>query len=557
MKFNYLFLVLTLITISLSSCVDERGFFGGERVDILYKNGEIITMNGNVPTYAEVVAVKNGRIIFVGNEREANDRFVRSPIYDLAGKTMLPGFIDAHSHFMLAVQMAGQVNIASPPVGPATDIASILVVLRQFKADKSLTEGAFIIGWGYDSAGLAERRDITRQELDQAFPNNPVVLIEQSGGGAILNSQSLAWVRINEGLLVEDVEGRVSDAAYQKISVMLFRRLEHERMMALLEAQNRYVRHGYTHTQEGFASFSDIVFLTRASQQKYLMIDVALLTRREDLDDIVSAGYYFGEYRNHLKLQGVKIFALATENTAVRTPAKRRSEVQTGEGREFGLEKLTINASLKQFAGSGMQLFIHIADVAAVDEVAQGLAEAGFKAGDDNRPVLLLAQPIWARQLRQFAGMGVSPAFLSNQNYFQGNDYIARFGRREASTVNPIRSAVDIGMIYSNYSDFSRTPLDPFFMMWTAMVRETKSGVVLGRGERIDAYTALQGLTSGPAYQLHEERRKGMIKEGMLADFVILAANPLRVNINRLRTIEVVETIKEGEVVYKRQPPRG
>ena len=119
-----------------------------------------------------------------------------------------------------------------------------------------------------------------------------------------------------------------------------------------------------------------------------------------------------------------------------------------------------------------------------------------------------------------------------------------------ANFISPVKSATDLGIRYSNHSDFNVTPLDPFFIMWTAMARESRSGKILGMDERVDAYTALQGLTTGPAWQLFEENRKGMIREGLLADFVILSSDPLQATVDEIRNIEVVETIKEGETIY-------
>ncbi len=105
--------------------------------------------------------------------------------------------------------------------------------------------------------------------------------------------------------------------------------------------------------------------------------------------------------------------------------------------------------------------------------------------------------------------------------------------------------------MYSNRTDFNVTPLDPFFVMWSAMARETRSGRILGPDQRVDAYTALQGLTTGPAWQIFEENRKGSIRPGLLTDFVILSADPLTVSIDELKAIKVLETIKEDMSIYQ------
>jgi len=120
----------------------------------------------------------------------------------------------------------------------------------------------------------------------------------------------------------------------------------------------------------------------------------------------------------------------------------------------------------------------------------------------------------------------------------------------KASFISPVRSATEQGLVYSNHSDFNVTPLDPFFVIWSAMARQTRAGKILGPEQRVDAFTALQGLTTGPAWQLFEEDRKGRIRAGMQANFVILSADPVATPVGQIRDIEVLETIKDGVRIY-------
>ena len=117
--------------------------------------------------------------------------------------------------------------------------------------------------------------------------------------------------------------------------------------------------------------------------------------------------------------------------------------------------------------------------------------------------------------------------------------------------ISPFRSARAAGLIPSNHSDFSVTPLDTRFMLWTSMARVSPTGVVSGEGERLSAYEGLQALTTGPAWQVFEEDRKGRIKVGLLADFAILDKNPLTTPTDGIKDINVLETVKEGRTVWK------
>ena len=131
--------------------------------DTIYFGGPILTMVGEAPAYVEAVAVEDGRIVFTGTKAEALELAgPATSLRDLRGMAMLPGFIDAHSHFMFALNMVNQVNVAGPPVGPCIDIPSVIAALKAHGAAARIPEGGWIIGWGYDPEQLAERRHIRK-----------------------------------------------------------------------------------------------------------------------------------------------------------------------------------------------------------------------------------------------------------------------------------------------------------------------------------------------------------------------------------------------------------
>jgi predicted amidohydrolase YtcJ len=148
----------------------------------------------------------------------------------------------------------------------------------------------------------------------------------------------------------------------------------------------------------------------------------------------------------------------------------------------------------------------------------------------------------------------MSPSYFTNHTFFWGDVHVKNIGPEKAAFISPIKAAKAKGLVFSNHTDFNVTPLDPFFVIWTAMARQSRSGHILGPDQRVDAYTALQGLTTGAAWQLFEENRKGMIKEGLLADFVILSADPVKTDIGRIRELKVLETIKRGKTIYNAGP---
>ncbi|WP_294031156.1 amidohydrolase family protein [Thiolapillus sp.] len=141
---------------------------------------------------------------------------------------------------------------------------------------------------------------------------------------------------------------------------------------------------------------------------------------------------------------------------------------------------------------------------------------------------------------------------MTLHTYYWGDVHIKNIGKEAAFFISPMKAAKAAGLVMSNHTDFNVTPLDPFWVIWSAMARESRSGTIIGPDQRVDAYTALQALTTGPAWQVFEEDRKGKIKEGMLADFVVIRHNPLKQKVEDIKDNEVLATVKEGRVVYKK-----
>lgn len=160
-------------------------------------------------------------------------------------------------------------------------------------------------------------------------------------------------------------------------------------------------------------------------------------------------------------------------------------------------------------------------------------------------------------QLDDYVRLGITPSYFTNHAYFWGDVHIENVGLENASFISPLMSAKAKGLVTSNHTDFNVTPLDPLFVLWTAMARETRDGAILGAAERADAYSALQTLTTGPAYQIFEEQRKGKLKAGLLADLVILDKNPLKVPVAEIREIKVLATIKEGRTIYPKSTAKA
>lgn len=159
-------------------------------IDTIYVNGEILTMADTPePVYVEAIAIDEGKIVAVGSRREVEG--LRSPstqVIDLAGKTMLPGFIDGHSHFINAISMGGQANVYAEPFGPGSTKQGIIDAIKKLQADRNIAKGEIILAYGYDDSIFPDGQKLTAADLDPHFPDNPVLVQHVSLHGAVLNT---------------------------------------------------------------------------------------------------------------------------------------------------------------------------------------------------------------------------------------------------------------------------------------------------------------------------------------------------------------------------------
>jgi predicted amidohydrolase YtcJ len=319
-----------------------------EKADLILTGGIIHTMDSAGST-TEAIAVKSGRIMAAGTEKEIltfkgdSTRVIR-----LAGKTVLPGFVDPHSHFISAVISVISTNISSPPIDSVRKISDIIEKLKQLKASLNLNNGEVLLGMGLDPDQLKEKRYPMTADLDPAFPDNPVVLVHASGHIGVYNSMALKLAGIDDktadpmggiigrfpgsskpnGVVYENAwfgtQTRVTAPQMEKLAEKIKTEREEElksekkpgllpadvetRFKGLLLAgQEKYASEGYTTIQEGASSKGVIGFLKLAAREKLLYLDVVSLVSEDQVDALVgNPDFIFGRYSDGLTFRGVK-----------------------------------------------------------------------------------------------------------------------------------------------------------------------------------------------------------------------------------------------------------
>lgn len=162
------------------------------KADTIYHNGSILTMAGKEPAYVEALAVKDGKIVFAGSKDKVLAMEAEgTKVVDLDGKALLPGFLDAHSHYINSLLVANQCKLYAPPSGPGKDVPSIIAELKKYAAERKIPTSEMIMGYGYDDSVMPDGRLLNRDDLDAAFPDNPVRIDHVSMHGAVMNSLAL------------------------------------------------------------------------------------------------------------------------------------------------------------------------------------------------------------------------------------------------------------------------------------------------------------------------------------------------------------------------------
>ncbi|MGP4118288.1 amidohydrolase [Psychrobacter aquimaris] len=539
----------------------------------VYYNGNIITMEGEQPQMAEALVTQAGKIVYVGNLQEAQSKYKNAAQINLQDKTLLPSFIDPHSHFDMVSNTMGQVNLNPPPIGKVDSIPKMMQTLKDYKVDNNIADGDWIFGWGYDETQLAEGRPPTKNEIDKVLPNNPVYLQHTSGHMGVANSKALAAMNITAdtknpaGGNIARIKGsNEPNGLVQETAIYPFMRnmleiLAPNQAKFFAQTQDYYAKNGITTAQNGSTTRNTIQFFQKQADAGKLKIDLVALAGVSDLDEnLADKNFVWKTYQNGLKVQGTKIIADGSpQGKTAYFSQPYLTPVPDCEKDCRGLPSVSqdeLNEMFVKAYARDNQLFIHNNGDGATDMLIKAheyaVKKTGQAADKDRRTVPIHAQFARPDQLAAFKKYNMVPSFFTNHTYFWGDVHVKNLGKKRADFLSPIATADKMGLKYTNHSDDTVTPVDPLFSVWSAVNRTSRTGKIIGENERATPYQALKAITSNAAYEYFEEDSKGTLTPGKLADLVILDANPLTIEASKLKDIKVITTIKEGQTIYQR-----
>lgn len=563
---------ILIILFSLFTCKEQPSGITEVNNSTVYYNGDILTMVGEQPQYAEALVVKDGNIQFVGSSTEAMAIAGKGhQMIDLKGKTLMPSFIDPHSHFINALGMSTQANCSPSPVGEADDVAGVVKALKDLKSSKNIPDGELIMGYGYDDTVMPEGNLLNRDDLDEAFPNNPVMVLHVSLHGAVLNSKAMEKFGISDktetppgGIIVRkpgtnEPYGLIMETAFLPIFSNLPKPTEEQVMQQLKDGQMLYAEAGVTTAHDGASHLADIEIFQKGANAKALFIDVVSYAFITEFDSIFKKFTVedFGKYNNRFKLGGIKITidgspqgrtALFTTPYLTGGPSGEKNWIG-----ESTFPQETVNQMLKSVYDKGVQSTFHANGDGAIDMCIKAHE---YAAGDDptkeRRTTIIHSQFVRPDQLDKYVEYKMIPSLYTEHTFFFADAHIKNRGIEQASFISPMKTAIKKGLKPTNHTDFNVAPIDQMMVVWTAVNRVSRKGDIIGANERISPYQALQAITTNAAYQYFEEDKKGSLEAGKLADMVVLSENPLKVEPMGIKDIKVLKTIKEGVTIFQK-----
>jgi len=544
--------LLVGLLFGLSACAPEAQ---KTPVDLLLLNGTILP---GAPGAQEgrALAVKDGRIVAVGGP-ELAERFTAAVTRDLEGQTVLPGFDDVHSHIHSYARRY-------VPLQKITSIEALKAAVRE-KAE-ALGPGEWVTGYGWSEDALAEGRKPHRDDLDDAAPDNPVLLTRAGGHSAVANSAALDFGEITlatpqpEGGVIErGDDGRLNgiirerqDLLAQYIPPPTHEELK-ESLTASLEALLPLGITAVTHASERLERWP---LWREIYQERGAHLPRARVQMHWEGAEAMArfkASAHQGLDTDRLSLGAIKIFAdggFTGPAAFTKAPYK-----DMGDYRGYlNMPEDELRVLVDEVHRAGWQMGIHAIGDAAIEITADALAKAiEATPRDDHRHYLnhFSMRPS-DETMAQMAAHGIAIAQQPNFTYTLAGRYSTYLDGWRLAHNNPVKSPIDAGIFVALSSDI--LPIGPMVGLYAAVTRKGMDGVVYGADEAISLEEALHGYSYGGAWLAFREGDRGQLVPGQFADFIVLNADPRGLDPEALLTLPVEETWIQGERLWQRSP---
>jgi len=532
--------------------------------DLVLTNGKIITVDPK-GTIAEAVAIKFGKILAVGSEKDIKPLInKKTKVLDLKGKTILPGFIDSHCHPLYE----GLAKVMAIDCSYESGVRSIRDIQNRIREKaKTTPKGEWINVVNVDDSKLIEKRHLTRWELDEAAPAHPVCVNKIGYQFSIFNSKAFEMAGITKdtpdppgGWFERDpVTGELTGVAYGRAVEMVqsipFGReptLE-KRKEGIKLILKEYATAGITCAYDGWATPSDIRALIELYNNNELPIRIRLDVWYELLPILEKCGIIQGLGNDWLRLCGVKVVfdgAISICTAALTKPYLHKPNYYG----EFAITREELRKIIMEYYAKGYRFSVHANGDKAIKMYLEIIEEAQKKYPKKklrNRCIhCTVVSPAIIKNLKK---LDILPTILGTYPYYYGDMLLPAFGTDRLQWMFAARSMLDAGLIVSAHSDHPAAPYSPLLAIHSLVNRKTMKGLLVGEKQRVSIMEAIRLYTINAAYQQFDEDKLGSIEPGKFADLVVLSENPLTVPPEKIKDIQVEMTIVDGKIVYTRE----
>lgn len=537
---------------------------------ILYFNGNIITVNEQQPI-AQAVLVEDGFIKAVGHINELQSLIDEdTEKINLEGKTLIPGFIDGHSHVTFAELFP---RFDAPPVGDIDTVEKLIARGREFLENNPIKDGVWLIGMGYDNIAFPGHKHPTMQDIDKISTEIPIIMMHSSGHVGVCNSKVYNLLNITKdtpnpegGVFQKDhvtgeLTGLAEEAALTNVIMGQMPRPAAEFISAgVLRSQEMYLKYGITTAQDGTCNPQAAKIWQHLYDNNLMHMDICGYVKIDGpmRDFMLGRRSKEAKYENGVKFSGMKLFLDGSPQAKTAWMTEPYYVVPEGEKESYCGYPLYANDDIvfdyiKSCLENGWQLITHCNGDAAIDQLINQYKRAQEETGiyDELRPVAIHCQTVREDQLDKMKEIGMMPSYFHDHVLFWGDWHIdSVFGPDRARRISPLATTLARNIPFTLHQDTPVAPPNMILAIHNAVNRKTASGRDIGHEFAIEPLEALKAVTIHGAYEYFEENRKGSIEAGKIADFVVLSDNILGVPKENIKDIKVLHTIKNGEIVF-------
>jgi hypothetical protein len=537
-----------------------------QTADLVFKNGNIYTVNDARPK-AEAVAIKGDRIVFVGSNREVEKYIGKNTrTIDLGGKTMLPGMTDAHHHLSGVGFREMTLNLEG-----VTRLEDFLARVKERVDQKQ--PGEWVTGRGWIETFWTPPVFPTRWDLDKIAPNNPVILTRADGHGTVVNSAALKIAGIDKntpspfgGEISKDKQtgepnGMLLDAAQSLVRRHVPPTTAAEAEQAIILGVKRDVELGWTQVQDPGGTFVEVEMFKKLHDEGKIKLRIykALSAPGKEAERLLRDGPIIGADDNHLTVRTLKLYAdgsLGSRSAALLQPY---SDMPDTSG-FLTVKEEVLQPLLQEALRKGIQIQTHaIGDrgnrfiLDQYEKAMNAVPKAEWKIKSPRWRVEH-SQIVNPADIPRFAKLGVIPSMQPSHAIGDLHFAPSRLGIARLAGAYAWQSFIKSGSIVPGGSDAPVERGEPMIEFYAAVARKDMKGFS-GEGwhpeEAVSREQALRMFTIWPAYAAFEEKLRGSIEVGKLADFTVLSADIMKIPEKEILNTHCVMTVIGGEIVYE------